>query len=152
MQGGLKHGDANYVFLRYLPWAQSSRAVVGTAQMVGLALLLCKSPGHSREATGWPISLALAVCLHHEAFGVNDGEPGQAILTVAMPKPPTFHIVVILACTKMCVRLSFLSFCSEAFLKPRPGNRLDSLNGQEPDREKHFCFWIGGGVMLWLHR
>lgn len=112
----------------------ADRPVVGTAQMVS-SLSCHRSPGRSWEGAGWPVSLALAVqLLHHETFGVNEGEAGQAILTVAMPKPPAFHIDVILPCTKVCVSLSLLLFCSEAFLKPRPGSRLDSLNGQEPDR------------------
>lgn len=91
---------------------------------------------HSCCARVWAVlGRTLAVCLHHEAFGVNDGEPGQTILTVAMPKPPTFHIGVILACTKLCMSLSFPSFCSEAFLKPRPGG-LIPWTGRTRQRER----------------
>lgn len=144
-RAGWSQNDTN-VLLHYLPWGWSSHRVVGTTH-TGLSLLPRRSPGRSWEDAGCPISLALALCLHHEVFGVNDVQPGQAILTVAIHTPPTFHVEVILTYTKR-VSLSFLSFCSVAFLKPKPASRLDSLNRQEPD--KGFCLWIGGRVILWL--
>ena len=127
---GRSHEGANCVFLCCLPRERSSHPVVRTALTAGLGLLLCQSLGCAREDIGWAISLALPSCRCREASGVDGGERGQRILTVAMPKPLAFYVEVILAFTKTCVSLSVLSFCSPE------GQAWEQsyLNTQEPDR------------------
>lgn len=98
----------------------------GTAQMLGPTICVWVV---LRRMLADP-SPGLAVCLRHKAFEVNDGKPGLGSYA------QTTHI----SCSSdvglhedVCeLRLS--PICSEAFLKPRPGSRLNSLNGQEPDR------------------
>lgn len=121
MQGGLKQTVPFYT-----TWGQSSHMVVGQPKCWGP---LSVSGWFSGGC--WLTHLpGLAVCLRHKAFEVNDGKPGLGSYA------QTTHI----SCSSdvglhedVCeLRLS--PICSEAFLKPRPGSRLNSLNGQEPDR------------------
>lgn len=136
--------EENHVFLRYVPGDRAAMWLWGQPKCWGS--LLCWVV-HGRVLAD--PSPGLAICLQHEAFGVNDEEPDQAVLAAAMPKPLTFRVVVILACMKMCVSLSFLPFALKLSWNPGLGAGLIPWMGKSQTER---LFWIRGRVILWLHR